>query len=430
MARKNPDWWDDDEGRDPDGRGGGGGSTGGDGGGGGDDRAERERRGLEVLTRYGIDPSDRGNWESYLSGRADLDEFTRDTARRAEPTASAGGRGGDADVNNDARIDPGWVQNAGGQYVRTPITGGPTTVTGGGQPWSVGSFGGGGYPGIPGGDVFRAAPSTGTAPITLGAAYQYQPFTETFTAPPPPADLMDPWTRTFVAPERPADLMDPWTRMYTRPTAADLQTDPGVQVRLEAQQRAMERSAAAKGTLLTGGFQRSLGEVMQDYASNEYQRLVDRATQEYLNAFKVFTGDKSRRASVYNDQFGQSLAGHQTDFNTFLGDKDRRSREYGNTYGRALGEFGQRFDTHQANQLNAFNIGRAGRLDDFNIGRTTKMDDFGISDTNRRFGFDVDRDLWGRNRTGYMDDFNIWRTLNRDWTDDNFRLADFGRPLA
>lgn len=52
-------------------------------------RAERERAGQAVLDRYGYGGSgaDRGNWESYLSGRASLDEFTKDTARRAAPTA-------------------------------------------------------------------------------------------------------------------------------------------------------------------------------------------------------------------------------------------------------------------------------------------------------------------------------------------------------
>lgn len=334
--------------------------------------------------------------------------------RRKAPTFSAGGRGGDADLDYNAVLDPGWVRTPGGQYVRS--TARPTPNPG---PQSVGTFGNPtGFTGTGGGDWYTTGPTTTTAPVTLGSAYQYQPFTEKFVSPTAPSDLIEPWGRTFVAPQAPADLMDQWGRTYVRPTAADLLSDPGYLARLDAQQRAMERSAAAKGTLLTGGHQRSLAEYGQELASNEYQRLADRALNEYLSAFNVFTTDKARRAGEFGQTFGRALSGYQTDVNVDQADKARRSGEFGNIYGRSLGEFGQRRDIHDTNQFNAFQIGRAGRLDDQ-----------GILESNRRFGFDVDKDLWGRNRTGYLDDYMIYDTEDRKFFDRQFRLADYGRPL-
>lgn len=76
------------------------------------ERAERERAGLAELAKAGIGPSgDRGNWQSYMEGRAPLSEFAADTALRGRPTFSAGGVGGDADTNNDGVADPGWARN-------------------------------------------------------------------------------------------------------------------------------------------------------------------------------------------------------------------------------------------------------------------------------------------------------------------------------
>lgn len=50
-----------------------------------------------------------------------------------------------------------------------------------------------------------------------------------------------------------------------------LQSAPGYQFRLGEGMKALERSAAARGTLLTGGTLKGLNRFAQDYASNEYQ---------------------------------------------------------------------------------------------------------------------------------------------------------------
>lgn len=55
---------------------------------------------------------------------------------------------------------------------------------------------------------------------------------------------------------------------------------PGFQFRLKEGLSALERSAAAKGTLLTGGTLKDLNSWAQDYASNEYDKVYNRALGE------------------------------------------------------------------------------------------------------------------------------------------------------
>lgn len=54
------------------------------------------------------------------------------------------------------------------------------------------------------------------------------------------------------------------------------QTDPGYEFRLNEGMRALERGAAARGGLLSGGFGRKAIRYAQDYASNEYQNVYNR----------------------------------------------------------------------------------------------------------------------------------------------------------
>jgi hypothetical protein len=52
--------------------------------------------------------------------------------------------------------------------------------------------------------------------------------------------------------------------------------DPGYQFRMDEGMKALERGAAARGGLLSGGFARKSLRYAQDYASNEYQNVYNR----------------------------------------------------------------------------------------------------------------------------------------------------------
>lgn len=57
---------------------------------------------------------------------------------------------------------------------------------------------------------------------------------------------------------------------------ADIANDPGFQFRMGEGQKALERSAAARGGLNGGGFMKGLARYSQGFASNEYQNAWDR----------------------------------------------------------------------------------------------------------------------------------------------------------
>lgn len=69
-------------------------------------------------------------------------------------------------------------------------------------------------------------------------------------------------------------------------TASDFQADPGYDFRMKEGMKALERSAAARGSLGSGGTLKALTRYGQDYASNEYQ-----------NAYNRFNADRDRRFS-------------------------------------------------------------------------------------------------------------------------------------
>lgn len=67
-------------------------------------------------------------------------------------------------------------------------------------------------------------------------------------------------------------------------TVNDFKQDPGYDFRLKEGQKALERSAAARGGLQSGGTLKNIARYAQDYASNEYQ-----------NAYNRFNADRDRR---------------------------------------------------------------------------------------------------------------------------------------
>jgi hypothetical protein len=67
-------------------------------------------------------------------------------------------------------------------------------------------------------------------------------------------------------------------------TANDFQADPGYAFRMAEGQKALERSAAAKGGLMSGGFAKGLAKYSQGVASDEFG-----------NAYNRFNADRDRR---------------------------------------------------------------------------------------------------------------------------------------
>lgn len=119
----------------------------------------------------------------------------------------------------------------------------------------------------------------------------------------------------------------PEATSYTPFGMAQFQADPGYAFRLSEGQKALERSAAARGGLLSGAAGKALTRYGQDMGS-----------QEYMNAFNRYQTERAARLNPL-----QSLAG------------------VGQTTANTLGSYGQNF-ANQANQLAMTNAANMGNL--------------------------------------------------------------------
>lgn len=131
------------------------------------------------------------------------------------------------------------------------------------------------------------------------------------------------------------DLQGQMGDLGRMPTMSDLQIDPGFAFRMQQGQQALERSAAAKGGLASGGTLKSL----TDYAQGS-------ASQEYQNAYNRFTGNQQQR-------FGQlsSLAGVGQNA---LAQQSAAGQNYGNNVSQTQMGLG--------NAIGAAQIGQANRM--------------------------------------------------------------------
>jgi hypothetical protein len=119
---------------------------------------------------------------------------------------------------------------------------------------------------------------------------------------------------TGAVPSDPNAYLQPfknWDQTFQAPTGLTEQNDPGYKARLALGQQALENSAAAKGDLLTGGTAKDLTNYAQNFASNEYGNVYNRALGEYQQNYNIFqnqqTGQFNRLAALSG--FGQTSAG-------------------------------------------------------------------------------------------------------------------------
>lgn len=101
----------------------------------------------------------------------------------------------------------------------------------------------------------------------------------------------------------------------------DVTQDPSYQFRLQEGQKALERGAAAKGTLLTGGTAKALARYGQDYASTEYGNVYNRALGENQAAYGRLFGEQQNRNNqlLGLSQLGLGAAGQQANLGSAYG---------------------------------------------------------------------------------------------------------------
>lgn len=96
---------------------------------------------------------------------------------------------------------------------------------------------------------------------------------------------------------------------FQAPTAAQAQATPGYQFGLQAGEGAQQASAAANGSLLTGGTQAALDQYGQNYADTNYNNVYNQALQTYGTNYNVWA---NQQASEYNKLAGLAGAGQTT----------------------------------------------------------------------------------------------------------------------
>ncbi|HZW05398.1 MAG TPA: hypothetical protein VFF58_00690 [Candidatus Nitrosotalea sp.] len=90
-----------------------------------------------------------------------------------------------------------------------------------------------------------------------------------------------------------AGLLTPWSSTFTAPTDVTEQNDPGYKFRLAQGEGALENSAAAGGSLLSGNTLEAQQKFGQNFASNEYSNVYNRAMQEYAQKYGIFENNQT-----------------------------------------------------------------------------------------------------------------------------------------
>ncbi len=106
---------------------------------------------------------------------------------------------------------------------------------------------------------------------------------------------------------------------FQAPTAESLQSDPGFQFRLGAGRDAMERGAAARGVLRTGGTLRDLLEYGQKFGSQEYEGAYNRALQAHEREFQGAKSEYDPLFAQWQAQTGADLTKGQLEYGRHFG---------------------------------------------------------------------------------------------------------------
>jgi hypothetical protein len=136
-------------------------------------------------------------------------------------------------------------------------------------------------------------------------------------------------------------LTQGYGQTFQAPTGLTEQNDPGYQARMQLGTDAIQRSAAARGGVLTGGTAKALDQFGQDYGSNEYGNVYNRALNTFGTNYGVWNNDNNnafsrlmgltgvgQNASNSLGSFGQSSANNVTQ--NLLGTGQQIGQDYGN----------------------------------------------------------------------------------------------------
>lgn len=135
---------------------------------------------------------------------------------------------------------------------------------------------------------------------------------------------------------------------FEAPNPEDVFNDPSFRFRMGEGIKALERSAAARGTLLTGGTLKDIGSWVSDYSSSEYDKIYDRARSEDEMRY-------GRSAGEYDIARNNALTRYGLDRENFWANQDRPFAKWMQLLGIGVGA------TNAANNAAAGYTGGAAR---------------------------------------------------------------------
>jgi hypothetical protein len=116
--------------------------------------------------------------------------------------------------------------------------------------------------------------------------------------------------------------------------ASDFQADPGYAFRLSEGMKALDRTAASRGGLLSGSTLKGAQRFGSDLASQEYGNAYNRfqanratQSQEYQNAFNRYQAERAAKEQGYGNAF-----------NRFQAERAAKEQGYGNAFNRFQAE--------------------------------------------------------------------------------------------
>lgn len=137
------------------------------------------------------------------------------------------------------------------------------------------------------------------------------------------------------------------------PSKIDLKADPSYQFRLNEGINALDKSASAKGMLLSGAQQKALQNYGQDLASQQYQ-------QAYANALTTNQNNNNIGLQEYQTNQGNALTGYNSNVNLGLQKYNQLASVLG--AGQVAGNNLQQNNTNLANSVTATNMQNASNI--------------------------------------------------------------------
>lgn len=280
----------------------------------------------------------------------------------------------------------------------------------------------------------RQAVAAFAAPATR--APNYAPFAPPAARAPDVAPFVPPTDRRRAVPDfAPSAARAPGYAPYAPVTLAELNADPSYQFRQGEQQRAIERSAAARGTLLTPRTLQELSRYGSDLASTEYGaadarkfrnwsteygRLSNEDQSTYARELQQWTTGYNRLAGEDDDAYARRFAEWQANLGRVTSEDQtafNRARDIWTTgYNRAVGE-DETADTRAYRDWTT-NYNRVGTEDEAAFARADRS-------------AQIAKDAWATNYQKRRGEFdlarNIFETNNQNAFDRTYRLAELGR---